>query len=111
MMRSLLVAAAVGLVAGCGVDESEGADLQSGVAAISDRVQTCEISCIPPPPNCVYRGAVLSGPCAAVTCGQVICEPHQCPLICAPPPPGCHYEGMITFPCHRQTCGQLVCDS
>jgi hypothetical protein len=73
----------------------------------------CAVLCLAPPEGCEYRGGVFMGPCNAVHCGHLVCQPSggECPMIdCAAPPPGCQYEGMILSPCQLQTCGTLVCD-
>ena len=35
---------------------------------------TCSILCAAPPTGCHYEGAMQSGPCDKVTCGDLVCE-------------------------------------
>lgn len=73
----------------------------------------CAIRCVAPPEGCTYEGAILTGPCHRVTCGELVCAPieAECSLMCVAPAEGCHYEGALTTgPCSQVTCGTLVCD-
>ncbi len=73
----------------------------------------CAISCAAPPPGCHYKGAVTSGPCGSLTCGELVCEGDggvgdggtaECLADCSTPPPGCRYDG-------DSCCRGLICDT